>query len=77
MDALGISRAIQSIIDSTCTTFQAVPNKAGPPEPELDEVIRDHVRTVVEVFNADADADEQLAGRLLAGVRKCANDSGH
>ena len=75
-DAIGISRALQSIIDSACTTFQAVPNKASPPERELDENIRDHLRTAVELFNADAAADEQLAGRLLAGLRKCADDSG-
>ena len=73
-DAIGISRAIKSIIDSACTTFLNVPRTNSPVEPDLDTGIRDHIRTAVEVFNADAAADEQLAGRLLAGIRKCTDD---
>ena len=64
-DAIGISAAVKSVLEDACTSFVGVPYtmKSGP-KPHLDKALFLHLKESVELLNADAATDEQLAGKL-------------
>ncbi len=68
MDAVGMSAATVHILRSLCTSMASPPHcRRDTPPPVCDEELLDHVRGIVELFDADAASDEQLCGKLLGG----------
>ena len=68
LDAVGITKATKAIIARFCTPMLDPPYCHSPPATSPDEQLQMHIRQITEVFDADAAADEQLAGQMLAGV---------
>ena len=64
----GIAQATLTVIKDHSTPRSCPPHVHGNrPEPVLDVGLMTHICNHVEVFNSDAAADEQLAGRMLRG----------
>ncbi len=64
--ALGISEAIVRALRDLATPLCSTPGSTTAPQaPYLPALT--HICSIVEVFNADAASDEQLAGTLVAG----------
>ena len=66
--AAGLLTAVLRILRDLFTPLSGVPRRAATAETTTDLEALGHVAGIVEVFNADAAADEQLAGRLLQGI---------
>ena len=69
-DAQGIARCIMSMLADICTPFKHAETlehfKGLPPNASvLDRALLSHLFSIVEVFNADAAPDEQLAGQMF------------
>ena len=72
-DAISIAKAVLTILADLCTPFKGAESLPGFREEvcptgewPVDQSLLMHVLNIVEVFNADAAADEQLAGQLLS-----------
>ncbi len=63
--ALGLAGAVVNSLRELATPLLGAPFLAGGSAPEVDTTLLTHMCNIVEVFNADAASDEQLAGRLL------------
>lgn len=66
--ALDLATAVAGILTDLATPDMSPPNntvKRGLETPQLDEYFLTHMCNIVEVFNADAAADEQLSGEIL------------
>jgi hypothetical protein len=70
--ALDLATSVVRVLATISTPFFGVNDAGGcaPRQVAPDATLMDHIRSIVEVFNADAASDEQLAGKLLG-------DSGH
>ena len=66
--AAGLLTAVLRILRDLFTPLSGVPRRAATAETTTDLEALGHVAGIVEVFNADAAADEQLAGRMLQGI---------
>ena len=62
--ALGVASAVVACLRDLATPMLGAPFAAAE-DPDVDTDLLAHICDIVEVFNADAAADEQLAGRLL------------
>ena len=63
-DALGVSKAVKEVVKLACTSYSSIPFNSRQIKAKLDKKLHRHVRTCVELLNADAAVDEQLAGKL-------------
>ena len=69
--AAGLTRAMLRILKDLFTPLTGAP-RAPKAQTETDVQALAHVANIAEVFNADAAADEQLAGRMLQ-IEICSN----
>ena len=72
MTAKNIKQATLDIVSNTCTERRAdSPNapKAYTLRPYCDKALVRHVKATIEVYDADAAADEQLAGNMIKGMK--------
>ena len=65
--ALGIAESILRVLRDLATPLSSAPGSTTTPDVDMPALL--HICSIVEVFNADAAADEQLAGTVLAGGR--------
>ena len=64
--------AVLRILKDLFTPLMGAPQRAAKVETTTDLQALGHVANIAEVFNADAAADEQLAGHML----RCINSGG-
>ena len=67
LDARGLQRATISIIEQFASPRSDPPGAPAEYEAKMNTDIENKFKTCVELFDADAAADEQLAGKLLRG----------
>jgi hypothetical protein len=69
MTAKNIKQATLDIVSTACTERADPPNapKAYTLRPYCDKALVRHVKATIEVYDADAAADEQLAGNMIKG----------
>ena len=63
--AAGLMTAVLRILKDLFTPLMGAPRRDAKEETTTDLQALGHVASIAEVFNADAAADEQLAGRML------------
>ena len=66
LDAVGMTKATIDIVRDFCTPLKNPPYKDNT-APVCNEQLVKHIQRIVELFDADAASDEQLAGKLLQG----------
>ena len=70
--AAGIAAAILRILRDLCTPLLGAPFLgAAAPKGQTDLLALSHIMNITEVFNADAAADEQLAGHIIQNQTEC------
>jgi len=66
LDAPGIAKGTLTVLKQACTRFLSPPFPAAKaPKPEVDEAALVNLCKVIELFDADGAADEQLAGKMM------------